>query len=752
MTATNNLPLSQLVDSLVANYQGSTRKIPVGDLSRQLAASGEIAEQLQAASVGRLAYATRAELLATTAPEGAVALVTNDGNAAFNGQYRRTATTWTRFADLDNAALAQEIQAARATSTNLGLRLDEIDATASNAAARLVTAAALPSLAEAGVALAFVDRDSGAVAAWVDRDGRLHADVKGAPARLPVPARDYVPAWGAERDGRFMGFDIEGEVIGEVGRAVARAGLAPDGPGHGLDWQLVFRGRDGNPILATRPQGGIIDFGRARAPVIGTEWLTAAGVRVAPLAAGAVECVVAYFHHGERRVLTPPQEGLHHTAPELAYGGISVRCWRHDGAGAGSIVAVSIARPGFVVDDDPDLAWIVMGDGQSLAQGSHGVGTPWPYRSVDWPDHLLTVDNSLRPGDIRTGRNANAADFLVDPATLTGLTSIRPQPGVGPTHGLTPLEALVCALQDDIVQLIGRPQRIIAWTGGAGGTAIANLGVGSANEANQQQIMTAAVRFAAMRWTHGESDATAVSQTYANEVSAYRAALDGHAMALTGQTEAPIWLVAQPSSFAESIDSETDRTSVIGMMLMMAARPADTFVTGPGYPDQEHYLQTDMMHMTNLGYLAQGEADAGILRAALWGGAEDRPLLALSAEISGAVITVTWSEPVEIAPDMPARPHLGVEVSTGTDSFLTINSHTLNGAQSTITLSAAPAPGDIANLRLQIGMTGQSQPERLPGNVPGTQIRTIRAAYRSYRTGRMRHRYALHQRISLTQA
>jgi hypothetical protein len=156
------------------------------------------------------------------------------------------------------------------------------------------------------------------------------------------------------------------------------------------------------------------------------------------------------------------------------------------------------------------------------------------------------------------------------------------------------------------------------------------------------------------------------------------------------------------------------------------------------------------MHMTNAGYLAQGEADAPILRAAIWGGAQDRPLYAVSAVISGAVITVTWSEPVEIADDMPARPNLGVEVSNGTDSFLTIVSHTLAGATSTITLSAPVAPGDVPNLRVQIGMTGQSYPTRLPENVPTTNIRTVRTAYRAYATGILRHRHALHQRLSVT--
>lgn len=765
---TPNLPPSNQVDSLIGNRAGSSVQIPISTVSAQLASSGPLSDQLKAAKEGRGAYLTRADLYAVTAPEGVVALVVSDPTPAYNGQYRSTGAAWTRFADLDNAEVAAEVMAARDGDPSLNDRLnglgnaaDEAGTLARGVLGRMVTAASLPALAEAGVVLAFVDRASGMVAGWIDRNGALHADLVGAPRRMAVPPLDYIPLWGVVRDGRFFGIDKDGELIAEINRALSRVGLAPDHRGYGLAWEMVFAGSKGEPILAHRKGGGLVDFGRARAPVIGTEWLTSAGVRVAPLSAGAVECVVAYFHTGERRVLTPPGEGMHYSAPELAYGGVSVRCWRSDGVNPGELVAVSIARPGFVVDDDPDVAWAIIGDGQSLAQGSHGAPTPWPYKSVDWPDHLLTVDNTVLPGDIRSGRNAGSATYRLDPATLGGLVPIRPQTGILSGHGLTPIEALVCQLQDDIVTLIGRPQRIIAWTGGVGGASITQLTTGTENDLNQRDVLTAAhracqdrgwrMRLAAVRWAHGETDAPWDSADYAAAVDAYRDAFNTFAMGVTGQTRAPVWLLAQPSSFAESIDNEIDRTSVIGMMALMAARPLDTTVTGPGYADQSGYA-VDQMHFTNAGYLSQGEADAPIVRAAIWGGAQDRPLYALSAVISGAVITVTWSEPVEIADDMPARPNLGVEVSNGTDAFLTIISHTLTGSVSTITLSAPVAPEDVAALRVQIGMTGQSYPTRLPENVPTTNVRTVRTAYRAYATGVLRHRHALHQRLSVTPA
>ena len=765
---TPNLSKLTLADELVANREGNTGVIPVANVAQQLVASGAISEALRDARDGRKAYLTRAELLAVTnASEGTVGLVTADPTAGYNGQYRRTGATWVRFADLDNATVATEVQVARGVSPTLGARLNAIGAAseeaqtlARQAAGRAVSAAALPALAEAGVVLVFMDRDTGSIAGWIGGDGVFRAEIAGQAHPLPAPALDYVPLWGADRDGEFFGFSTDGEVIGQINRAFSQAGIAPDLRGYGLDWSLVFADARGEPAFAHRRQGGLVDLARGRAPVVGTEWLTPAGVQVAPLTVGAFECVVAYMRSGERRVLTPPGEARHYRAPELAYGGVSVRCWRANGAG-GELVAVSIERPGFVVADDPDVAWLVCGDGQSLAQGSHGAPTPWPFTSTVWPDHLMTVQNTVLPGDIRSGRNAGDYLYRLDPATLGGLTPIRPQTGILSGHGLTPVEALVCQLQDDIVTLIGRPQRIVAWTGGVGGASINQINTGTANDLNQRDVMAAAVAacrargwspvMAAVQFTHGETDAPMLSADYAAAVSAYRDDLNAYVLSLTGQSQVPVWLVAQPSSFAESIDDETTRSSVIGMMQMMAARPADTIVTGPGYADQSGYA-ADCMHMTNAGYLAQGEANAGILRAALWGGAKDRPLHAVSATISGAVITVQWSEPVEFASDMPVRLHHGVEVSNAANSFLTILSHTLEGQTSTITLSAPVDAGDIAGLRVQIGMTGQSYPERLPENVPTTNIRTIRKAYRAYATGVERHRHALHQRLPVTQA
>lgn len=613
-------------------------------------------------------------------------------------------------------------------------------------------------LANAGVILAFMDRVTGKIAAWFDRNGTLHANLHNGYRRLPTSPMDYVPMWGCLINGQFYGVSKEGEFIGKIDRAFFQAGIAPDCFGPDLDWSFVFAGKSGVPSIAYRHQGGIVDMGRARAPVVGTEWLNSGGTQVAPLSVGAFECVVAYFHDGERRVLTPPSEGLHYRAPELAYGGVSARCYRSDG----KIVAVSIERPGFVVEDDPDVAWALVGDGQSLAEGSGGgTGAEWPFRTVQWPDHLLTVQNTILPGDIRTGRDATTYTFRIDPATIGGLTTIKPQIGVSTAHGLTPIETMACQLQDDIVRYIGRPQRFIIWTGGFGGTSITNLTTGTENDLNQRDVLQAAydacqergwrLNLAVVRWAHGETDAPMVSTDYADATDDYRVDFNTFAMGVTGQTNTPVWILSQPSSFAEIIDDEETKVSIIGMIKMMEDNPDDVVVTGPGYSDLEYY-NTDHVHFNNFGYLAQGEADAMIMRSKVWGGAEDNPLYAISAEISGAVITITWSEPIEEADDIPAVDNLGVEVSDGPGTFLTVVSHIISGSESTLTLSASVDPGDVPDLLVQIGMTGQSWPTRLAENVPRTNIRTVREAYHSYRTGVVRHRHALHQRIPVSLA
>lgn len=619
------------------------------------------------------------------------------------------------------------------------------------------------------VALLFLDERTDRIAGWIDNEHRLYMEAAPTGRQRPVAATGVIPGWGVELGGQFVGFDVHRQLQGRIDEALGKTGLVPHVPAAGFGVALELRDRNGETLFGVRETGGITDPLASQAAHVVSEWLRVSdGVQVAPFAEGAVECVVAYLQDGTRRVLTEPFPGVHYRNPQVVYGGVSVRCVRITPERS-EIVAVSIEEPGFIVSDDPRQVWLFAGWGQSLATGSQShLPLDWPWRKPAHPRHTLTLNSRLRPGDIRLGRNASYSilpEFVqteLVPDDLTGLTPIKPQIGVVSVHGLTPIEAMMEDLQERIVRLIGRPQRMIGWTCGLGGAQLSVIGVDTIDEANQKLAMEKAVQFAREQgWTpvfrglvavHGESDAAAVSDVYEAGKLALHLSLDAHAQELTGQGFTMPLVMAQPSSFFEGVDDEVTRTSIIGMIQLMESSPADTVVAGPDYGLQE-YFAPDMLHFTAPGSHAKGQMLANAVRWINWGGRSEAPLRLVSATISGATITATWSEPVEQDLALPSRPHMGIEVATGANTFVPISIHTLAGNVSTIVLETVPDPGEVATMTVQVAMKGHAETGPLvrdAATVPTSNIRSVRVTHHDLQSGKDRHKHAVHQRIQVT--
>lgn len=715
-------------------------------------------------------FSTKAALDASLDyPENTVAQVIGDG--ANDGVYRKIgasgAGSWFKTTSPTNGQLQADFTA----------QITAVDALADATAAGLAFNSAVTATAEARAALgpAKLPVDSvelerqGLLApvvlgtqlvAGYDADGywlgkRRDDGVKWPAVDGPAPALGIVDAGGA-----FSGVDAAGRLHGDLEPAFSRMGRRPVSPAL-PDAAFVVADGDGYALSGFGHDGARYDALAAATAHIVTEWLLTDGTRVAPFTALSRESIVAYLPSGERRVLTPFDD-YHWRVPQMAYFGRSVRAWRVPIAGgAGEWRAVTIDGDGFSMPDDPDVLHVVYADGQSLAQGSQG-GADFVFRGSCFPEHTLTVDNTVLPGDIRLGRDATTYTNALDPNTLGDFVPIMPQQGVSTAHKFTPLEGFMIAMQARIVRKLGRPQRLCGFVMGFGGSTIAQIGVGSQNETNLRATLahihakaTALgwrMQVEACLWNHGESNAASTTTTYEADVLAYRSATASYLSSLTGQTAPVKWVLSQASSTAESVDNELTTVAILAFPKMMRDAPTQFRVHGPHYPFQSQYVSGDYVHFLNLGYLRLGEHMAWACGRWMFGGDDPLPVYPVSAVASGATITVTWSQPIDVdAANVPARTFWGVEVSTGTNTFATINSHVVNNgsAVSTITLSASL--GSLTNVRLQVAMQAQASP-RDAASVPGTNLRASAAIGRSDYDDAPYYAFALHDRIAITGA
>ncbi len=702
-------------------------------------------------------------------PENTMAIVVGDG--VNDGTYRKIgasgAGSWSLTSEPTNAQVQADLTAqiaavdALADATAAGLAANDI---ATAAAGSRAAYAPQPFPVESGELdrqglLAPVVLGNQVVGGW-DSDGywlgRRREDGVAWPAvEGAAPLLGVVDAAGA-----FAGIDGAGGLHGDLEPAFSRMGKRPVSPSL-PDAAFVVADGDGYAIHGVGRDGAPYDMRAATTPRVVTEWMLSDGTRVAPFTASSRELIVAYMPTGERRIVTP--FGDHHwRVPEIAYFGRSVRAWRvPDSGGAGEWRAVTIDGDGFNLPDDPDVLHVIYGDGQSLAQGSGG-GSDYIWRGSCFPDHTLTIDNAIVPGDIRLGRDATTYTNALDPDTLGDFVPIRPQQGVSTAHNFTMLEAFLIALQARIVRKLGRPQRLCGFVMGFGGTQIVNLGVGSQNEANLHIALTHIAAKAAARgwrmsvvgcyWAHGESDATTATATYKSSVLAYRAATQAFLLGLTGQTAPVKWLLSQASSTAEAADDELTKVAILAFPEMMRDDPTVFRVAGPHYPFQSQYVSGDYVHFLNQGYLRIGEHTAWACGRWLFGDDDPLPVYPLSAVASGSTITVTWSRPIEVdASHVPARTFWGIEVSTGANAFATVTGHVVNNGSAVSTVTLAAPLGSLTDARLQVGMAAQATP-RDAVSVPGTNLRATAVIGRSDYDDAPYYAFALHDRIAITGA
>lgn len=687
------------------------------------------------------------------------------GTVANAGEYTWSAAPagWRRVRDLPWIAIADAQAATAAELADVGAAARIVEAVASATQSRASLGYARAPIAslepDRQGLLAPVTLGDMIVGGW-DADGYWLGRRRDGGVRVPA-VDGPAPLFGVlGSDGAFVGIDAAGRYHGDLSPAFAMMGRQPISPAapHAA-WALVDAG--GYALRGLSHDGAPMDMLATASPAIRTEWLTAAGAVAAAGAAGARELIVAYMPSGERRVLTPWDAGWNWRCARLAYYGRSVRAWRAPVAGGpGEWRAVTIDGDGFSMPDDPDVLHVLFSDGQSLAQGSGG-GADYPWRRSCFPDHTLTIDNEILPGDIRLGRDATSYAFALDPATLGDFTPIRPQTGVSAAHNLTPLETFLISAQARIVRKLGRPQRLCGFVLGAGGTQIVNLAEGTQNEVNLRAVLTHIAARAAARgwrmsvdgclWVHAESDATTATATYKGIALTYRARTDMFVAGLTGQTSPVRWLLSQPSSTAEAADDELGEVGAMAFPELMREYPDLFRVAGAHYPWQPLYA--DLVHFTNAGYVRLGEHAQWAALGWLFGDAETPPLYPLSAVVDGAVITVTWSRPIvvdQIA--APPKPFYGVEISTGPNAFATIAAHIVNNDGSAVSVITLASPlGSLANARLQVGTAGQATP-RTAADVPGTNLRGVDEIGRSDLDDAAYFAFALHDRIPLTGA
>ena len=715
-------------------------------------------------------FATKAALDATlTHPENTMAQVIGDG--ANDGVYRKIgasgAGSWFKTTSPTNGQLQADFTAQITAVDALA------DATADSLAVNSAITAEAEARADLGPAKLPVDsvelERQGLIAPVVlgtqlvggyDADGywlgkRRDGGVKWPAADGPAPALGIVDAGGA-----FAGVDEAGRVHGDLEPAFARMGRRPVSPGL-PDAAFVVADGEGYALRGAGHDGAPYDALLAATAHIVTEWLLTDGTRVAPFTALSRESIVAYLPTGERRVLTPFGD-YHWRVPQLSYFGRSVRAWRVPIAGgAGEWRAVTIDGDGFSMPDDPNVLHVIYADGQSLAQGSQG-GADYVWRWSCYPDHTLTVDNSVLPGDIRLGRDATTYTNALDPNTLGDFVPIKPQPGVHIGHNFTPLEGFLIAMQARIVRKLGRPQRLCGFVMGFGGTQIVNLGVGSQNEANLHIALAHIAAKAAARgwrmsvvgcyWAHGESDATTATATYKSSVLAYRAATQAFLLGLTGQTTPVKWVLTQASSTAEAADDELTKVAILAFPELMREAPDVFRVAGPHYPFQSQYVPGDYVHFLNQGYLRIGEHTAWACGRWLFGDDDPLPVYPLSAVASGTTITVTWSRPIVVdAAHVPARTFWGIEVSTGANTFATVTAHNVNNGSAVSTITLAAPLGSLTDARLHVGMESQATP-RDAVSVPGTNLCATAVIGRSDYDDAAYYAFALHDRIAITGA
>jgi len=201
-----------------------------------------------------------------------------------------------------------------------------------------------------------------------------------------------------------------------------------------------------------------------------------------------------------------------------------------------------------------------------------------------------------------------------------------------------------------------------------------------------------APKFAALGWTHGApSDASVVSAgaTYLEELEEMMAAYD--ALNLRGGPMR-IYSDQTPATSTES----TCRDSMLDQVTFAANNSGRVHLIGPRYP---YAFKGDNIHHNALATTQIGELEGYVKYKTLRKGEAWVPLKITAAEIAGAVVTLTLSDPfgsgvlAEDTTQIEAADDKGFRVKVNAVTA-TISSIVITGLEVAITLSATPTGGD----------------------------------------------------------
>lgn len=510
----------------------------------------------------------------------------------------------------------------------------------------------------------------------------------------------------------YYGVDKNGNLLADLTVANAISGINPL-----TDGSFILAGGTKDDTLWARTRDGVpADFGIARMPVPGIEIV------------GGMSKAVSYSLDGTRRVLSG--SGFEYFGGQAAYGK-SMRCYvPRPLYGAGRIVCVALDGSGIEIPDDPDTIYMLLGTGQSLMAASNGTDAYY-YTSALYPVHTLMFRSSIY-SDVRMGLDASDITQVLNGSTLTGFTPAVAKAGRLGYGGQDILTAAANYMQRMAVRYCGKTFPLLIASVAVGGATQAEIGPGTVPWTNGLTAVTRATAMAAALGkrlcvlavvrSHGQSNATADAQTYADNEISHMNQLSTAIKAITGQVSDIPWVADQWSSMGEDSDNETTSNSLIGITLAEQAQPTKYMISTPHYRYKDYY-SADFVHFLGRGYSQIGEKVGHTILTRVVGSTGKSALRFTSATYDG---NVTITAVANRAADdflidttlVTGQANYGVEVSYGSGQFRAISDVARSGNTAVITL-AAPITG--ANM-LNIGMLGHDT-TRLLATVPRTNFR-----------------------------
>lgn len=448
--------------------------------------------------------------------------------------------------------------------------------------------------------------------------------------------------------------------------------------------------------------------------------------------------------------------------------------------------AVMVGPTGAIVPlPDPNVAHIIMTDGQSLSHGELG---RWFTSTSIWatptlPRNVWMLKRTGALSDVRCGRSLNwiGANTTVTAAELVGLIPAGPRlwPAAGwqsTNTGETIGERFAKIYSDRLFAETGRRPFVVLVSLGLGAVSIddmqktgaANIPANAITKYAQDNIILTKLRdilvaqgmrgvvVAALR-KHGET--SAADAAYATKATQHINDRNADIRSIFGQAGNPIWLEHVHSSYG----SGNNVNSVLGILSMHDA--GTLHISGCDYPllGNQGFAVTgvvtppnwDYVHGSARGYALIGEAMADQFWQVFAFNRRRKITRLLSAVASGATITCTFDSPsgaieAVASPGWTDPGNLGLTYTDSGGSVPTISSTSVSGATVTLTMSASVAgrAGRTVSYALNYsGTTGFS-----PTTKPRGMIRDPVSLGTSEVDGLPEYAWAVPARVSVTGA